>query len=249
MTCAKCGHQFCWLCKGDWSQHGSQTGGYYVCNKYNEQNSQGKQSDEEKDMVNNQKLLQKFEYYFKRFKGSTEAIKITQKMNETFEHAAAKHNIDLTKYAFVTEAIDKLIDARRVLSWTYAMAFYLKSGPKKILFEYQQEMLVGNTEALTHIMESNVDNFEKIMSLRSDIMNRTRTIDKFRAEMVAQVERGDFEELLLSKAEVTGNLSVWCCTVCKADNKKEADVCQSCTACQKHGEQECKACKPNSRGY
>jgi hypothetical protein len=42
--------------------------------------------------------------------------------------------------------------------------------------------------------------------------------------MVAQVERGEFEELLLSKAEVTGNLSMWTCTVCKADNKKEQDV-------------------------
>eukprot|EP01084_Bolivina_argentea_P025889 48144_1 len=35
MTCGKnaggCGHEFCWLCKGDWKKHNSSTGGYYKC--------------------------------------------------------------------------------------------------------------------------------------------------------------------------------------------------------------------------
>lgn len=35
MTCRKeaggCGHEFCWLCRGPWSEHGSATGGYYAC--------------------------------------------------------------------------------------------------------------------------------------------------------------------------------------------------------------------------
>ena len=34
MTCRNCKHEFCWLCGGDWKQHGASTGGYYDCNKF-----------------------------------------------------------------------------------------------------------------------------------------------------------------------------------------------------------------------
>ena len=29
-----CGYEFCWLCMGDWKEHGNTTGGFYKCNKY-----------------------------------------------------------------------------------------------------------------------------------------------------------------------------------------------------------------------
>lgn len=41
MTCKMCGHEFCWLCLGKWSDHGQKTGGYYNCNKYDELKSKG----------------------------------------------------------------------------------------------------------------------------------------------------------------------------------------------------------------
>jgi ariadne-1 len=34
MTCRECGHDFCWMCMGLWKDHGSETGGYYKCNRY-----------------------------------------------------------------------------------------------------------------------------------------------------------------------------------------------------------------------
>lgn len=34
MTCTKCKHDFCWICNAPWSEHGSDTGGFYKCNKY-----------------------------------------------------------------------------------------------------------------------------------------------------------------------------------------------------------------------
>lgn len=36
MTCRKCGHEFCWICMGPWSEHGSQ---WYNCNRYEEKSS------------------------------------------------------------------------------------------------------------------------------------------------------------------------------------------------------------------
>ena len=38
MTCRKevggCSYEFCWICMGDWTKHGSETGGYYKCNRF-----------------------------------------------------------------------------------------------------------------------------------------------------------------------------------------------------------------------
>lgn len=34
MTCRFCQAHWCWVCQGDWAEHGSATGGYYSCNIY-----------------------------------------------------------------------------------------------------------------------------------------------------------------------------------------------------------------------
>ena len=54
------------------------------------------------------------------------------------------------------------------------------------------------------------------------IINKTAAIDKFRVEMVAQVERGEFEHLLLADADA--GLERWACVSCKHDNAKNLTV-------------------------
>lgn len=76
------------------------------------------------------------QYYYKRYKSSWDAIGFTRKLGEKLEKSL--RNTDLSKYSFIFEAIDKLIAARRVLQWTYALAYYFKAGGQKSLFEYQQ---------------------------------------------------------------------------------------------------------------
>lgn len=42
MGCKVCGHEFCWVCLGAWKDHNSSTGGYYNCNKFKDQDEEGK---------------------------------------------------------------------------------------------------------------------------------------------------------------------------------------------------------------
>ncbi|GFH20080.1 RBR-type E3 ubiquitin transferase, partial [Haematococcus lacustris] len=30
----QCKYEFCWLCQGEWKEHGERTGGYYNCNRW-----------------------------------------------------------------------------------------------------------------------------------------------------------------------------------------------------------------------
>jgi hypothetical protein len=208
------------VCKEAWDKHGSSSGGYYVCNKYDASVKDGKLSTEEQSTINNQKLLQKYTYYYKRYKSSWDGAMLTRKLSDTLERTM--RNQDLARYSFIFEALSKLVLARRVLQWSYALSYYFKAGPTKLLFEYQQELLVGGTESLQEVVDANLD-VEKLIVLRNEIVNKTASIDKFRCEMVAQVERGEFEELLLSQADTIID-GKWACANCKADNAQKATV-------------------------
>jgi len=236
----------CWLCKEPWDKHGSSSGGYYVCLKYDASVKEGKYSQEEKNNIENQKLLQKYTYYYQRYKSSQDAIGMTKKLGSKLEKSL--RNQDLQRSSFIFDATEKLCAARRVLQWTFALAYYLKSGAQKLLFEYQQQLLVEATEALQDIMENH--SLEQLHDLRKDIINKTSSIDKFRQEMVAQVERGDFEDLLLSQADTAAEK--WGCPNCRTENDKKNTHCinDKCGSCRLHGEPDCKAstCKTQARG-
>ena len=75
MTCRNCRHEFCWLCIGAWSEHGSSTGGFYKCNKYEELKNQGDSivSKEEKKIKEAKTELDKYMFYFERFNNHEKA--------------------------------------------------------------------------------------------------------------------------------------------------------------------------------
>jgi hypothetical protein len=90
----------CRLCKDPWEKHGSSSGGYYVCNKYEASAKEGKLSAEERSNIDSQKLLQKYTYYYKRYKSSWDAIALTKKLGEKLEKSLK--NSDLQKYSFMS---------------------------------------------------------------------------------------------------------------------------------------------------
>jgi len=143
---------------------------------------------------------------------------------------------DINKYAFLLEAVDKLIEARRVLQMVYILSYYMKAGLQKDLFEYQQQLLCGNTEMLQDIME----NAKDLLAKRREIQDLTALITKFRLEMIKLVEGEKFQEALLQEADTV--MEMWACSACRIDNRKESTTCVACKACKLHGEQDCKAC-------
>jgi len=239
MTCIKCGHHFCWLCKEPWDKHGSASGGYYNCNVYDASVKEGKLSKEEQSAITSAKVLQKYTYYYKRYKSSQDAIGLTRKIGDKLERAL-KHQ-EISKFSFIFDALGKLIAARQVLQWSYALAYYFKSGGEKSLFEYQQGLLTQATEELQDIVDHQCDSIDKLQQMRKDILNKSASIDKFRTEMVAQVERGEFEHLLLAEADAEQDR--WACIACKSENDRKRTHCSNpaCGACKLHGEPDCKA--------
>jgi ariadne-1 len=69
MSCRLCKHEFCWLCLGNWSEHGSATGGYYQCNKYEEAKKGGDKKivQQEKKVEDAKNELKKYMFYFERY--------------------------------------------------------------------------------------------------------------------------------------------------------------------------------------
>ena len=84
MTCRKqtggCGHDFCWLCLGPWSEHGDQTGGYYNCNKYETvKNKDEKMRQDETARAAAKHELDRYMHFFERYTNHNRARKFADK--------------------------------------------------------------------------------------------------------------------------------------------------------------------------
>lgn len=61
MQCKLCNKEFCWICLGDWKDHNTNSGGYYKCNKFKDEDLKNKTQEDAKYE------LQKYMFYFERY--------------------------------------------------------------------------------------------------------------------------------------------------------------------------------------
>lgn len=194
MTCSRCKHEFCWLCKGSWKEHGNATGGYYRCNRWEASQKTGSKTAEEEDAENAKNSLQKYLFYFKRFDNHSKSRQLAIKSLETTGDRMAQlrglkagNGGGFNDVSFLEDAVKTVIECRRVLQWTYAMGYYLDKGPEKNLFENLQEMLEKNCEHLHGLAEQEL---EKLCDEKSktDINNYTRVTRNFLGNMIEGIE-------------------------------------------------------------
>jgi len=196
MVCSKaggCGHEFCWLCLGEWHLHNTATGGYYQCNIYDKQTKEGTHAEDEKVRIKAKHSLDKYMFFFERFMNHDKAMKLTVKQEVEIERNVQtlhdRHGFEIIELQFLYEALHQVRQNRRVLKWSYVYGYYIEeNGAEKNLFEFLQKNLEEMTDALHEKLEKDLENqilnddsvppqspelHKKFMDFRSKVSNYT----------------------------------------------------------------------------
>ncbi|KAF8700705.1 hypothetical protein HU200_034056 [Digitaria exilis] len=142
MTCgAPCKHEFCWICLGSWKGH---AGGYYRCNVYMANPSE---FDEETTRREQAKAsLERYLHYYERWCAHGASMKKARQdldglQGGGLDRVAEEMGRQPTEMDFLLEAYAQIVEARRVLRWTYAYVYYLdpeRDEVKRRFCEYLQ---------------------------------------------------------------------------------------------------------------
>lgn len=200
MTCNKnvggCGYEFCWICLGDWKKHGTS---YYKC-------TFKKESDVKKDEENlnsSKKFLQRFSSYCEKYADHQKGQKYAQNLFKTIEKykdtIVSQKNMALSELKFLDDAINTIIDCRRMLKFSYVFGYYLRESKEILLYEHNQYMLDIQTDRLHEMCEnqdipniikiSNYEEFNKnLLNFRAHIVNLMSSIKNFKENLLREIE-------------------------------------------------------------
>lgn len=135
MQCFNCKYDFCWMCLGDWKTHGSE---YYECSRYKDNPNIANESVH----VQAREALKKYLHYYERWENHSKSLQLEQ---QTLDRLRTRINEKVMKgsgtwidWQYLFNAASLLAKCRYTLQYTYPYAYFMESGSRKDLFEYQQ---------------------------------------------------------------------------------------------------------------
>jgi len=177
MTCQKaaggCGHEFCWLCRKNWRGHSA-------CNRSEEIINEEMKSEQAKTELDY--YMWNFHRYDSHHKALLIADKQKQNSKEKAELLSTQLGVPLKDCDFLQEATIQLLENRRVLKYSYILAFYLpRKGSLRNLFEHYQTDLESYTNILSEKYEQPTKSmlYSDFISWRQEVINFTRISKKF----------------------------------------------------------------------
>uniref|UniRef100_A0A671YWY2 RBR-type E3 ubiquitin transferase n=1 Tax=Sparus aurata TaxID=8175 RepID=A0A671YWY2_SPAAU len=148
---------FCWMCLGDWKTHGSE---YYECSRYKENPDIVNQSQQ----AQAREALKKYLFYFERWENHNKSLQLEaqtyQRIQEKIQERVMNNLGTWIDWQYLHNAAKLLAKCRYTLQYTYPYAYYMESGPRKKLFEYQQAQLEAEIENLSWKVER-ADTYER----------------------------------------------------------------------------------------
>lgn len=190
MTCrvVTCRHEFCWICLGPWSEHGTL---WYKCNKFDSQSSKLA-----RDQLSSKRFeMERFLFYSNRFKNHLESLKFEDKLatsvDATIDAFIDRAFLTQSESPAIKDAVQVLTRCRRTLAYTYVFAFALQKNNECHIFEDNQRDLEMATENLSELMERrfNLDCKEK--NIKVEILNRSQYCESRRRILMKHVKEGE----------------------------------------------------------
>ncbi|RDA91862.1 hypothetical protein CP533_3684 [Ophiocordyceps camponoti-saundersi (nom. inval.)] len=169
MTCRKCKYEFCWMCMGLWSEHGTS---WYNCNRYEE-----KSGAEARDaQARSRTSLERYLHYYNRYANHEQSAKldkdIAQKTEKKMVQLQTTSGMSWIEVQYLNSASQVLQTCRQTLKWTYAFAFYLAKNNLTEIFEDNQKDLEMAVENLSEMFEKPIQELAD-PKLKVDIMDKT----------------------------------------------------------------------------
>ncbi|CAH1782579.1 unnamed protein product [Owenia fusiformis] len=175
LQCVKCKHDFCWMCLGDWKNHGSE---YYECSRYKENPNIANESAH----AQAREALKKYLFYFERYENHAKSLRLEEetldKIKTRIEEKVMNNTGTWIDWQYLLDAADLLKKCRYTLQFTYPYAYYLEKGSRKTLFEYQQAQLEAEVENLSWKVE------RAEITDRGDLENQMDVAEKRRLTLV-----------------------------------------------------------------
>lgn len=172
MLCYSCKHNFCWMCMGDWSSHGSE---YYECSRWREHPNIAYESAH----TQAREALKKYLHYYERWENHSKSLKLEE---QTLAALRTRINQKVMAglgtwidWQYLFTAAELLAKCRYTLQYTYPYAYYMEPGPRKELFEYQQAQLEAEIENLSWKVERAETTDRGDLENQMDIAEKRRT--------------------------------------------------------------------------
>ncbi|KAJ3757197.1 hypothetical protein EV360DRAFT_46521 [Lentinula raphanica] len=189
MTCKKCKYEFCWVCMGPWSEHGT---AWYSCNRYDEKGGVEARDAQSRSRAS----LERYLHYYNRWANHEQSAKLSielyAKTEKKMEDMQITSSLTWIEVQFMRKAVEVVERCRSTLKWTYAMAYYLAKGNEKDLFEDNQRDLEKAVEDLSELLESPIES-ENIPVLRQKVTDKTVYVQK-RNEIVLEDTATGFQD-------------------------------------------------------